>query len=231
MCKKLLYCFSAGEKLLWGGSVLLIAASFFLFGRGNYLALIASFIGITSLLYNAKGNPFGQLLMVLFSLLYGLISYTFSYYGEMATYLFMTAPMSAFALFSWLKNPYGENRAEVEIAQLQKRDIRQMLLLTAAVTLLFYFILRALHTPNLLLSTLSVATSFLAVYLTYKRSVLFALAYAANDLVLIALWALAALCERSYLSVLTCFILFFINDFYTFISWRRICRRQRAETP
>ncbi len=43
--------------------------------------------------------------MIIFSLLYGIISYTFSYYGEMITYLGMTMPMAVFALISWLRNP------------------------------------------------------------------------------------------------------------------------------
>ena len=34
--------------------------------------------------------------MSLFSLLYGIISYTFSYYGEMLTFLGMTMPVAAF---------------------------------------------------------------------------------------------------------------------------------------
>lgn len=38
--------------------------------------------------------------MILFSLLYGIISFTFSYYGEMLTYVGMTMPMAVFALIS-----------------------------------------------------------------------------------------------------------------------------------
>ena len=91
--------FSKNELLLWASSVFLIIISFCLFDRENYLTLCASLIGVTSLIFCAKGNPFGQILMVIFSLLYGIISYTFSYYGEMVTYLGMTMPMSIFALF------------------------------------------------------------------------------------------------------------------------------------
>lgn len=72
-------------------------------------------------------------------------------------------------------------------------------MLSAVVTVVFYFILRAFHTANLLPSTISVTTSFLAVYLTARRSPLFAVAYAANDLVLILLWGLATLQDASYL--------------------------------
>ena len=87
--------FSKVEIILWCSSVTLIVISFCLFDRESYLTLIASLIGATSLIFNAKGNPFGQLLMVVFSLLYGIISFMFSYYGEMITYLGMTMPMAA----------------------------------------------------------------------------------------------------------------------------------------
>ena len=79
--------FSKSEIVLWSSSVMVIIISFCVFDRINYMTLCASLIGVTSLIFNAKGNPFGQLLMVVFSLLYGIISYTFSYYGEMITYL------------------------------------------------------------------------------------------------------------------------------------------------
>lgn len=219
--------FSKVEKVLWCASVLLVLASFVVFDRENYLTLAASLIGVTSLIYDAKGNPFGQVLMVVFSLFYGVISFTFAYYGEMATYLGMTMPMSVFALISWLKNPYQGNKAEVRIRSLTRKEITVMVLLTITVTVIFYFILDAFHTANLLPSALSVATSFLAVYLTYKRSAFFALAYAANDIVLIVLWFLASLSDISYLSVLTCFAVFFFNDAYTFINWTRMHKRQK----
>lgn len=130
----------------------------------------ASLIGVTSLIFNAKGNPFGQLLMVCFSALYGIISFSCGYYGEMATYLGMTAPMAVFALVSWLRNPYDGNRAEVQVKRLERRDAVRIVILTVAVTAVFYFILAALHTNRLIPSTLSVATSFLAAFLTFQRS-------------------------------------------------------------
>ena len=218
--------FTKLEITLWSISTAAIVLSFLLFDRANYLTLVASVIGVTSLIFNAKGNPFGQLLMVLFSILYGIISYTFCYYGEMITYLGMTGPMAAFALVAWLRHPYQGNRAEVAVNQLRRREICWMLLLSAAVTVLFYFILDHFHTANLLPSTLSVTTSFIAVYLTFRRSPYFALAYAANDIVLIVLWALAAAENITYISVIICFVMFLANDLYGFISWRKMEKRQ-----
>ena len=219
--------FSRGELLLWGCSMGCILLSFAAFDRGSYLTLAASLIGATSLIFCAKGNPAGQVLMILFSLLYGLISFSFAYYGEMLTNLGMTAPMAVVSLVSWLRNPVQGNHSELEVNCLPRREIPFMLVLTAAVTVVFYFLLRFFHTANLLPSTLSVTTSFLAVYLTFRRSAYFPLAYAANDLVLIVLWTLAAMEDPSYLSVVICFVMFLVNDGYGFLSWSRMQKRQQ----
>ena len=224
---KLRSYFSTFEWILWGASVLLILASFAVFDRTRYLTLAASLIGVTSLIFNAKGNPFGQLLMIVFSVLYGIISYTFAYYGEMITYLGMTAPMALVALIAWLRHPYRGNRAEVAVGRLKRGEAIGMWALAALVTAAFYFILAAFDTANLLFSTLSVTTSFVAVYLTARRSPYFALAYAANDVVLIVLWTLASLTDPSYLSVVICFVAFLAGDLYGFYNWRRMRRRQQ----
>lgn len=218
--------FSRFELTLWSVSVFAVVLSFVLFDRVHYLTLAASLVGVTSLILNAKGNPLGQLLMVVFSLLYGIISFGFAYYGEMITYLGMTMPMAVVALIAWLRHPYRGNRAEVEVGKLCKTETAVMWLLTAVVTVLFYFILAFFDTANLIPGTVSVATSFLAVYLTFRRSPFFALAYAANDLVLIVLWVLASIDDTRYLSVVVCFAAFLVGDLYGFASWRRMSQRQ-----
>lgn len=207
---------------------MLIVTSFLLFDRANFLTLVASVIGVTAIILNAKGNPAGQLLMVIFSLIYGGISYSFYYFGEMITYLGMTMPMAVVALISWLRNPFNGNRTQVKVNRISKKETVFMLLLTVAVTVGFFYILRAFNTANLLPSTLSVTTSFIAVYLTFRRSPYFSLAYAANDIILIVLWVLAAFADISYLSVVVCFSMFLISDMYAFVSWRKMEIRQRT---
>lgn len=214
--------FSKSEIVLWISSVMVIIISFCTFDRTNYMTLCASLIGVTSLIFNAKGNPFGQLLMVVFSLLYGIISYTFTYYGEMITYLGMTMPMAVFALISWLRNPYNGNKSEVKVNSIGRKETIYMWIGTLIITILFYFILEYFNTANIIPSTLSVTTSFLAVYLTFRRSPYFALAYASNDIVLIVLWVLASRYDIRYISVVVCFVAFLVNDIYGFINWQRM---------
>jgi nicotinamide mononucleotide transporter PnuC len=226
--KKILRYFSPFEYSLWGISVVLIVTSFLIFDRTGYLSLISSLVGVTSLIFCAKGNPAGHVLMVTFSIFYSIISYYQAYYSEMITYLGMSGPMALLALFSWLKNPFKGNKAEVKINSATRRDVAWMLGLTAVVTVVFFFILRALDTANLTVSTLSITTSFSAVFMCFRRVSWYPLLYAANDVVLIVLWVLAALSEPTYVSVVVCFIVFLFNDVYCAVSWKRIQRRQQA---
>jgi nicotinamide mononucleotide transporter PnuC len=134
--------------------------------------------------------------------------------------------MAAVALISWLAHPYEGNCAEVTVGRLTGKDWLCMSAATVGVTVIFYFVLGALHTTNLIPSTLSVTTSFAAAFLTYKRSPLFALVYAANDLVLIVLWVLASMTDISYVSVTVCFAVFLVNDVYGFINWKKMGKKQ-----
>lgn len=229
MLRKLNNYFTTFEKILWIGSLVLITGSAVMFGKDGILSVIASLIGATSLLLNAKGNPIGQALGVIFSILYAIISYSFAYYGEMITYLGLTGPMALAAFISWIRNPFAKGKAEVKVNHIHRGEVLFMFILAAVVTVVFYFVLDFFNTANLIPSTVSVTTSFLAVYLTFRRNRFFAVAYAANDIVLIILWSLAALTDISYISVVVCFVIFFVNDIYGFVSWSAMRRRQAAE--
>ena len=214
------------ELALWLTSAFLVTLSFILSPNKDYLTLIASLIGVTSLIFIAKGYVIGQALTLIFSVLYGIISFFFRYYGEMLTYLCMTAPMAVMSIVSWIKNPYGETK-EVTIRRMTGKQILVMSILTVIVTIIFYFILKYFQTANLFFSTLSVATSFLACYLTFMRSPTYALAYAANDIVLIVLWTTATITNIAYLPMILCFFTFFFNDIYAFFNWRKMEKRQQ----
>lgn len=224
--KKILSYFTKVELTLWLCSMTFILVSFLLFDRESYLTLFASLMGATALIFCAKGNPIGMTIMVVFCIFYGYISWTFRYYGELMTYVLMSLPMSVFSLVSWLRNPYKGKVSEVAVRKLRRRDIIVMLASTVIVTVVFYFILKHFNTANLIPSTFSVSTSFFAVFLMSKRSPYFALAYAANDLVLIVLWILASITDISYISVVICFITFLVNDIYSFINWKRMQKKQ-----
>lgn len=213
------------EWSLWLCSLAVVAAASLLTPDGDWMSLIASLIGVTALIFAAKGRVLGQALIVVFAVFYGVISFRFHYYGEMVTYLGMSTPMAILAIVAWARHPFQDTE-EVEVSRLTRRQVTVALAATAVVTVGFYFILGALHTTNLPISTVSVATSFFACSLTTLRTPWYAMAYAANDAVLIGMWILAARVDLAYLPMVFCFLVFLINDSYGFINWRRMKNRQ-----
>ena len=208
------------EWMIWLISLAIVTISNLAPGNVDLLTLTATWIGVTALILAAKGNVWAQILITVFSILYAVISWKFRYWGEMITYLGMTLPMAVWSTITWLRNP-SESGKEVAIRRLTRRHVALLLISGAVVTALFCYLLRLFDTPNLALSTLSIATSFFAAALTMLRSSYYALGYAANDLVLILLWLLASIENPAYLPVLVNFVIFFLNDMYGFFSWRK----------
>lgn len=209
------------EWLLWISSLLIVGLSNLFTDDISWLTLAAALIGVSSLMFAAKGNVWSQILMIVFSILYGVISWQFRYWGEMITYLGMSMPMAIWSAATWIRNPSKEDAGKVSIQRLTGRHWAILVLTGAVVTGGFYFILKALDTPNLAFSTVSIATSFLAAALTMLRSSYYALGYAANDLVLIVLWVYASVLEPEYIPIAVNFAIFFFNDMYGFFSWRK----------
>lgn len=213
------------ERIIYYISLFVVGVSCLLSPLDNVLIMIACLVGVTALIFVAKGYVIGQILTAVFALVYGIVSYDLKYYGEMITYLGMSAPIALLSAYSWWKHPYKQTK-EVEVYKLTKKDVVSTFLYAFIVTLFFYYILRWFNTSELFFSTLSVTTSFLACYLTYLRSPYYALGYSANDVVLIILWILASIKDPSNIPMIFCFLMFLINDFYGFINWKRMSKRQ-----
>ncbi|MDE7439421.1 MAG: nicotinamide riboside transporter PnuC [Clostridia bacterium] len=225
--KKFLKSITWIEWLIWGISVISIIVCFFVFKNTQYLYLVGALIGATALIFVSKGNPLGQFLTIVFSAFYGVIAYSYNYYGEMITYLGMSAPMALWALISWLKNPYKGNKSEVKVNSLSLREWCLFLTAAVVITVSFFFVLRALNTANLIISTVSVFTSFMAAYLTARRNRFYAVCYALNDIVLIIMWSMASYENITYLPMVICFIAFFVTDTYGFINWSIMNKKQK----
>lgn len=214
------------ELILWLASVAAIVISFIAGSSKDVLTIIASLIGVTALIFVSKGDVLGQILTVVFSLFYAVISFRFNYYGEMITYLGMTAPITVLSAVSWFKHPYENGKNEVKIAALTRAKVIVLVLFTVAVTVLFYFILKYFNNANLFMSTVSIATSFSASALMLLCSPYYAVAYACNDVVLVILWIMASMEDISFLPMIVCFAIFLINDIYGFFNWRKMSRKQ-----
>ena len=217
------------EWLLWTVSLSILTVTYIAFENTDILTLIATYIGVTSLIFAAKGNAYSQILMIVFSILYAVISFRFHYWGEMTTYLGMTLPMAVWSTVTWIKNP-AKNGKEVAIQKLTLKHKIRLIIFSVIITAVFCYLLYLLNTPNIVFSTVSITTSFVAASLTKLRSSYYALWYAFNDVVLIILWTFASMENPTYIPVVINFIIFLTNDMYGFFSWKKREILQNAES-
>lgn len=157
------------EICLWICSIIVVSGSYIFSGGFYWLTLVASLIGVTALIFVAKGNVLGQILSVIFSLAYAFVSLKFRYYGEMITYLGMTTPIALISIYTWIKNPYKDS-SQVKVHKITLLQAVIISITAIIVTIVFYFVLKMFNTANLIISTISITTSFTASLLMMLRS-------------------------------------------------------------
>ena len=220
MIKNVFRGFERKEWILYGLSLFVVVGSNFFSNDVNFINILSSILGVTTLIFIAKGRVFGQVMAVAFGVVYSLSALRLRYYSEIVTHFCMSVPIAVFSIIAWLKNPSGNTDGAVKIRKFSIREILVLFVLTSVVTLAFYFILQALNTPNLMVATISVATGFAAAYLLLRRISWYAVAYVLNDIILIVLWSIASLENLENLTMVACFIMFLLNDSYAFIRWK-----------
>lgn len=213
------------DLFLYGCSIFLIGGCFVFSQNKDYLTLISSIFGITSLVFIVKGQVIGQVISMVFAIFYAITSFIFGYYGEFLIYIFMSFPVSLISVISWLIHPHA-NFKEVAVSVIKFWQIILMVFLAFLIGVSFYFILGLFNTQNLIFSAISVSTSFMGLYLSVLRSPYYALAFILNDLVLLVLWISACVLSISYLPMVICFSVFLIYDLYGFINWKIMEKRQ-----
>ncbi len=214
------------ERYLWFFSCLAILILYLMMTTKDYITIFTTLLGATSLIFISKGNMLGPIISILFSAFYFVASIRNNYYGEASICILLNIPMCIIGCVSWFKNRLSDNNTEVEVNNINKKEYPLILIMGIVVMVLFYFILKSLNTDALLFSTISILTSFVASYLSIKRSPLYAVAYGLNDIVLIILWSIASYNSIINLCMVLCFVIFLINDIYGFINWQKLKANQ-----
>ncbi|MGN0814597.1 MAG: nicotinamide riboside transporter PnuC [Candidatus Coproplasma sp.] len=227
---KLVRYFTPLEWSMWLGGVAVILTGFFIGADKNILSLVSALLGVSCVIFNAKGSVWGQIISVGFAFTYAAFAYTNRYYGETIIYLALMLPIHVASIISWLRNKNDKSaHIEVKINKLSKREYIAFVVGAAVVSVGFYFLLYALNTDNLIVSTISLVASMGAAYLMLRRCEYFSLCFIANDLILLVLWSMKIPeLGTAVVPSLISFALYLINDSYSFFNWKRIKRRQQS---
>lgn len=195
--------------------------------KSSIISMLYVITYITNALLSSKGKPECYLFGFTGIIFYGYISYGQKYYGELLIILFMSIPVMIMGVISWLKNRDDET---IIINTISIQEILLVLLSQVIMFFGYYYILKLFNTNMLIVSTLSIIMSLLALYFGARRSELSFYFYILNDIVGIALWLVPIINgDTANYSVILGPALLFINDNYGVFNWKRIKKKQQME--
>ena len=194
--------------------------------KASWISAVAGIFGLSCVLFAAKGKVICVFLTWGMIVFYSMLSYQNKYYGEVFINLFLMFPMTLIQLVAWIKN-LGKDHV-VKVNSITKKEILIVGLVACGAFVAFYFILRALGTSQLVLSTVSILTSVIATYFQSRRSRYGFLSFFFNDTVLCVLWSMATIEDIKNVSMLVAVALYVICDIYGFISWGVMQKRQQS---
>lgn len=227
--KKVFKDWSLFEGLLLFASVLSTIIVGVIF-KSNFLTVLTSIVGVICALLLAKGLILGQFFGIAIVVLYSLVSYNNGFYGEMIIYIGIMLPMYIWSIFEWIKHKSNKTNS-VEVNQISNREWIIISLIAGILFVLFYFVLKALNTSELIVSTLSVVDNLFAVYLLARRSKYGFVSYIINDLILIVLWGIPVIQGNLLLlPMLMNPVVNLINDSYGVVKWTKMQKAQKQLT-
>ena len=212
--------------MLFAG-IVIVTICFIFTTPKNWFSFIASVLGVVSVMLTSKGVFFAPVLGLVYNVIYIIISINQAYYGEAIIYGFIMTPIEILTIINWIRNKTQDNT--VSINKINIKEYIYLFFATIIITIGFYFILYALNTAELIVSTISLVTSVVATYLLLRRSSYYAIGFMLNDIILIILWAIATVVSGiTLLPIVISFGVFLVNDLYGFVRWKTQERKQNV---
>ncbi|MDE5654208.1 MAG: nicotinamide riboside transporter PnuC [Clostridia bacterium] len=226
MIKKIFGQWHIAELILYIAGLALITVMSICF-NASWISAVTGILGLSCVMFAAKGKVIGIFFTWGMIIFYSILSFQNKYYGEVFINLCMMFPMTIIQLISWLKH-LGKDYV-VKVNSITKKEIIIVSVVAVISFAVFYFVLRAIHTSQLIFSTISIVTSILATYFQSRRSKYGFLSFLFNDAVLCVLWFFATLDDIKNIAMLIAVALYVVCDIYGFISWGVLQKRQQKE--
>ncbi len=222
-----IYGYNLLDLILLGTGIVCITTISIIF-KSPWYVLTSTLLGLLCVFTQAKGKVSTQFIGVVYLLFYSYISYTEKLYGEVIFYLVIMIPMYLYGIVHWLKHRSDENNVVLVRSNLSKKEWLFMSLSVAALSVGIYFMLKALNTAQVLLSTLSFVSMLPAVYLLARRCKWNEVAFLANDIITPILWTVMMVNGNMILLPMVIYHFFQITyDTYGIIIWLKLEKHQK----
>ena len=207
---------------------IVLPVSFSIVFGSSVIECITAALSIVVAVLFTKGFYWGYILAIINLCFYSIVEYGAGFYGELFINWGLYFPMYVFGLFEWLKHQDKEKSTIIIRKKMSKKEYIILIASQVVCCVPYYFILASLNATNPIVGALSIAASFVAAYLSARRSLYCFVGYIVNDLVCIVLWTVQTITvDVACITVLLSPALLLLNDIYGVFSWYKL-RKQQA---
>lgn len=216
------------DLILLGGGILTIVVTSIVF-KSSWLIIVNSLLGILCVFMQAKGKIATQFIGIVWFVFYCFLSYQQKYYGETILYAVIMIPLYIYGVIHWLAHRDKNDNTVIVKNKFSKTEIAVVVPVMLAVWVGVFFLLRALNTAQLWLSTVAFCTMLPSVYLLMRRSKWNQLLFLINDIVLCVLWqSLVYKGSLEFIPILGYQVFQIIYDAYGMYEWWRLEKKQKS---
>lgn len=225
--KKIFLGYNLVDLILLSTGLIVITSLSIVFKSPWYI-LINTILGLLCVFTQAKGKVSTQFIGAIYFCFYIFISYSQRLYGEAILYLIIMLPMYIYGIIHWLRNRDKKDNVVIVRSNLSSKEWIFMSIGLIAISIGVFFLLKALNTEQLIISTLSFVSMLPAVYLLVRRCKWNQVAFLINDFIVPILWLAMALNGNFILIPLCVYHIFqIIYDVYGLINWIKLEKEQK----
>lgn len=193
-----------------------------------WFILVNALLGVLCVFTQAKGKIATQFIGVILFCFYTYICFTQKFYGEAILYIVIMIPMYLYGIVHWLTHRADQNNVVIVRSNLSKKEWLLSSLTFVGLSIAVFFLLRALHTNQLVTSTLSFLSMLPAVYLLIRRCKWNQVAFLINDFIVPILWLVLVIQgDFSFLPMCINYIFQIIYDVYGLFQWIKLEKEQK----
>ena len=201
--------------------------------QSSLLQISASSVTMIASLLFAKARIEGFVVSLIGMALFGIVAFNNRLFGEVGVLILFGLPAQIAGVISWRKalNKTGDNKlAKIQIRRTSLKEITILVLICVVLSIGLYFLLAAIDTNLLLLSTISVVFTVFGTILMIRRSHLGTLGFALNDVSNFLLWlTIVLLGDITAIVMIVQPIMLLINNTYGVFEWHKMLRIQELE--
>lgn len=199
--------------------------------KSDALAIIYSFTAIIGMFLLSKGYNLGYVFILAYMIVYAIEAYLTGLYGEAILYGFILMLMQIYAIIKSFRRK--NNGGSIQITRLKVWQYVVAIVVILALGFGVYFVLQALGTKYLIISTIAFMVALYANFLRVIGDLNCSIGFIVLDIVMIVLWLMPLFHGEPNGSSLITFavtsLIYIANDIYTYINWFKLYKKQKTE--